>query len=265
MIGHTINSLFTIAFRDLTKLLRDRLRLAASLVLPLTIVGVLGASIGSSSPDAFQFNYVEFLFTGILAQVMFQSTAAGVISLVRDRENDFSRELFVAPVSRYLIIGGKILGESMVSAVQAVGVIVFGLVAGPMLGFEVSLIGIVQAIPAAVMASFLGGAFGILVLGNVSEQRTANQLFPFIIFPQFFIAGIFFPLSTVPPLLGVLARIAPMTYAVDLVRGMYYAGLESQSLVTGHSVLTNVLASIALFVVFLVVGTVLFVRKEKNQ
>jgi hypothetical protein len=37
------------------------------------------------------------------------STAQGVISLIEDRENDFSQEIFVSPISRYAIVFGKIL------------------------------------------------------------------------------------------------------------------------------------------------------------
>ncbi len=37
-------------------------------------------------------------FTGVLAASLFQSAAAGMISIAEDRENDFARELFVTPV-----------------------------------------------------------------------------------------------------------------------------------------------------------------------
>jgi len=39
-------------------------------------------------------NAVTLAFTGVLAASLFQSAAAGMISIVEDRENDFSRELF---------------------------------------------------------------------------------------------------------------------------------------------------------------------------
>jgi predicted TPR repeat methyltransferase len=46
---------------------------------------------------------------------LFQSTAAGMISIAEDRENDFSRTLFVAPVSRLTLVAGKIGGEATVA------------------------------------------------------------------------------------------------------------------------------------------------------
>jgi ABC-2 type transport system permease protein len=51
-------------------------------------------------------------------------------SLIKDRENDFSQEIFVSPISRYSIIIGKIVGESLVAFSQAIVVLLFGLVIG---------------------------------------------------------------------------------------------------------------------------------------
>ena len=110
----TINAILVIALRDLTKLLRDRTRIVASLVFPLVFVGVLGNSLNSNLSTDVGFNFLTFVFIGVIGQNLFQSTASGIISLIEDRQNDFSQEMFIAPVSRYVIIFGKILGESMV-------------------------------------------------------------------------------------------------------------------------------------------------------
>ena len=68
-----------------------------------------------------------FVFTGVLAQTLWQSSALGVISLIEDRENDFSQEIFVSPISRYSIVIGKVLGESLVALPQGVA---FATIAG---------------------------------------------------------------------------------------------------------------------------------------
>src|ERR687887_587013 len=90
-----LSAVLTLAHRDLVKLLRDR---------------------------------THIIFTGALAQTVWQSAALGVISLLMDREQDFSQEIFVSPISRYSIIFGKILGESLVSMPQALGIVVFGFI-----------------------------------------------------------------------------------------------------------------------------------------
>ena len=154
----------------------------------------------------------------MLAQTVWQSAALGVISLIADRDEDFSQEIFVSPISRYSIVVGKIIGESLVALPQAIAILAVGV----LLGVPLSLAMIVALVPVVCVIAVFGGAFGILVLSNLGSQRTANQIFPFIMLPQFFLAGVINPLQNLPWFLDVLSRLAPMRYAVDLLRNVYY-------------------------------------------
>jgi ABC-2 type transport system permease protein len=115
---------------------------------------------------------------------------------------------------------------------------------------------------AMVVIALFGGAFGVIVLANLSSQRAANQIFPFVMLPQFFLAGIFNPIQNLPLPLDILSRLAPMRYAVDLLRDAFYG---SNSDVVLSTATTNLLIIGGLFVVFMVVGTFLFVRAERNR
>src|SRR5512140_2666301 len=123
-------SVVTLAYRDLMKLLRDPARLISTLMFPLLFIVILGGSLQSSFGPRSSFDYLAFIFTGVFAQTMFQSAAMGVVSLIDDRENDFSQEIFISPISRYSIILGKIIGETLVALTQGIGILVFRLVAG---------------------------------------------------------------------------------------------------------------------------------------
>src|SRR4051812_32909033 len=102
-----INAILTIAFRDFLKFTRDRARIASTFIFPFTFIFILGGSMQGIGKAA-GYNYLPYVFTGVLAQTLFQSAALGIISLIDDRENDFSQEIFVSPISRYSIIFGKI-------------------------------------------------------------------------------------------------------------------------------------------------------------
>ncbi len=256
-----INAIFTIALRDLTKLIRDRVRLIMSLVFPVIFIGIFGGTFQANVGNKLGFDPILFVFTGVFAQVLWQSTASGIISLIEDRENDFSQEIFVSPISRYTIIFGKILGETLVAYAQIVGVLLFGILFGVHLSIgQILLLLVIGIIPA-----LYGGAFGTLVLANLGNQRSANQLFPFLIFPQFFLSGIFNPVINLPPILFILSRIAPMTYAVDFIRSVLYLGRPEYSKVVIYNPLIDFTIMAGLFVIFLSVGTYLFVRNERNR
>jgi ABC-2 type transport system permease protein len=257
----TLSALFAIAARDVLKLLRDRTRMVISLVFPFVFVGILGGSLDANLSSTVGYNFLLFVYTGVLAQTMFQSTASGIISLIQDKETDFAQEMFVAPIPRNAIILGKIIGETLVSLIQLGGLMVMGLI----LGVGLSVGDWIRVFPVLFLCCLVGGAFGTLVMANLGDQRKANQIFPFIIFPQFFLSGVFSPIKQLPWYLYYLSRIAPMTYAVDLFRSVYYWGKPEYALVTLHSPLYNLVVVMIYLVVMITVGTWLFVRNERNR
>ncbi|MCH7586774.1 MAG: ABC transporter permease [Chloroflexi bacterium] len=256
-----LSAILAIAQRDFTKLLRDVPRFIGSLLSPFILIGVLGGTIQSIQGDGIEYDYITFVFTGVLAQTLFSSAAAGVISLIEDRENDFSQELFVSPVSRYSIVLGKILGETLVALPQGVATIIFGFI----IGVPISAAQLVALLPVMLVAALLGSAFGLVIMSNLSSARTVNTVIGFIIFPQFFLAGVFAPIGALPPALELASRLAPMRYVVDLARGIFYSGLPDSSAVVVDTPLTNIIVIGVLFILFLTAGTWLFVRSERNR
>ena len=256
-----LGPVLAIAQRDLMKLLRDRPRLVTTLVFPLLLIGVLGGSLQANLGRNLGFNFLAFTFTGVFGQTLFQTTAQGVMSLISDRENDFSQEMFVSPISRYSIIVGKILGESLVALPQAAAIVAFAFI----VGIHATATSFGGLVIAGLLICLLGGAFGVLVLSNLSSQEMAGQIFTFVMLPQFFLAGIFNPIKILPPYLEVFSRIAPMRYAVDLARGFFYAGRPEFSRVVLDPPIVDLAVIAGMFVVFLVIGTALFVRNERNR
>lgn len=255
------NGILAIASRDVTKLVRDRPRLIFTFIFPLIFIGLMGGTLQGNLGRAAGFNFIEFIFAGVLGMTLFQSAAQGLISLIEDRENDFSQEMFVSPVSRYSIILGKIMGETAVSFFQAIPTIAFALLLRvPLSPFRVLLL-----LPAALAACLLGAAFGVALLSLLSTQRAAQQILPFLMFPQFFLAGVFNPVKVLPWYLEVPSLIAPMRYAVDLIRGVVYAGRPEYDKVVLFNPLTNLVIMAVMFTVSVVFGTAIFVRTETNR
>lgn len=267
MIGVTreVNAILTIAYRDLLRFFRDPSRLIGTLILPIIFVGALGGSLQANLGTQIGFNYLTFTFTGIFAQTLFQSTAFGIISLIEDRENDFSQEIFISPISRYSIVFGKIFGESLVAFTQAIAVLAFGIV----IRIPFTPINILGLLFAGVIGCLLGGAFGLILLSGFGSQRAANQILPFLIFPQFFLAGVFTPIQKLPFYLEILSRISPLRYTVDLCRDIYYAGSPEYNKVVLTGPFTGPLGNLViigvLFAIFLFIGTTMFVRSERNR
>jgi ABC-2 type transport system permease protein len=256
-----LNAIFTIALRDITKLFRDKTRILGSLIFPVIFIGVLGTSLEANLGTALGYNFLTFMFVGVLAQTLFQSTAAGLISLVEDRQNDFAQEMFIAPISRYSILIGKIVGETLVSLTQMIGVLVFAFI----IRIPLDIPSLLRLVPFILLAALFGGAFGVFVMAFMKDQRAANQIFPFVIFPQLFLAGVFNPIKNLPLPVFIASRISPMTYAVDLLRSIYYLGKPEYSLTVLHSPVVNILVCLIAGTFFLVIGTYIFVKNERER
>jgi ABC-2 type transport system permease protein len=253
-----LSGVLTLAHRDFIKLLRDRTRIIADFSFPLIFIGILGTTLQAGFGTASGINLMQYVFTGVLAQTIWQSGALGVISLIADREQDFSQEIFVSPISRYSIIFGKILGESLVAMPQGIAIIAFGMI----LGVPFTLGKLVAVIPVLLLIAIYGGAFGVLILSRLDSQRQANQIFPFVMLPQFFLAGVFNPVMNLPLPLEILSKLSPMRYAVDVMRDIFY---PSGSGVTLTDLSTNLAIIGVEFAVFMLIGTAGFVRAERNR
>lgn len=261
-LNTTWNAILTIAGRDVTRYLRTPMRLIFTFILPLILVGGLAGPLQSNFGQAVHYSLIAFSATGLLGMSLFQNTMSGLVSLIKDRTSDFSQELFIAPISRYAIVFGKILGESVVALIQGIVLVILGIT---IFNVPVSPFSLLLVLPVLLVICLFGGSLGVLLTSLFSDQRTANIIMPFIVTPQILLSGVFLPISNLPWYLDLLAKITPMRYAVDLVRGTFYLGRPEYSQVVLLSPLLNLLIIGVLFVLFLSLGTTFFVRSERNR
>jgi ABC-2 type transport system permease protein len=120
-------------------------------------------------------------------------------------------------------------------------------------------------VPVALVSCLLGGSFGLVAMSVINSQQAANQIFNFLLLPQFFLAGVFTPITVLPWYLAVLSRLSPMRYVVDLFRDVLYAGRPEYHRLVLLDPVTNLATMALMFTVFMLAGTALFVRRETNR
>lgn len=256
-----LGELAAIAQRDVLKLLRDRPRLAVSLAFPLFLVAGLGSLLQPTVGLVTGVKAVTLAFTGVLAATLFQSAAAGMISIVADRETDFARVLFVTPVSRATLIAGKVCGECLVALTQAGCVLVFAMA----IGVPVPAWKLLVLVPACAGSCLAGAGFGLVTVALLPSQRTAMDIFQFLIIPQYVLAGVLVPLRGAAAWLHAVSLVMPMRYAVDLMRGAYFAGTPGYHGAVAGNPAIDAIVTCALAVVFLSAGSALFNYRERSR
>jgi ABC-2 type transport system permease protein len=184
-----------------------------------------------------------------------------MISIVEDRETDFSRELFVTPVSRLTLVTGKVAGETLVAFCQGIFIVVFAVA----FGVRMSPGQLAALLAPCLACCLLGGAFGLATIAALPNQRSAMQIFQFLIIPQYVLGGVLVPLRGTASYLNVLAHLMPMRYVVELTRAAFYAGTPGYRQVVSGSPLLDTVVTGTLFVILMIAGAAVFGYRERTR
>ncbi|MGP8018213.1 MAG: ABC transporter permease [Thermoplasmata archaeon] len=257
------NVVLAVAARDVVRLFRDwKNTVTFAVFFPVAFLGILAGTIGQNLGGGLGFDYLQFALLGTAAALLMQFTTMSVTTLVQERESGFTQEIFVSPTSRVSIFLGKILGGGLTGLICLPALFVVAFVIGVPLSF--TLIGIILLL--APVFCLMGGAFGVLLSGIFgTNPKAVDQASILTMFPQMFLSGAIIPIRSSSGVLYVLVRVMPLTYLVDLVRGAFYQGTPTYGQVVLYNPFVDLAISVAVSVVFLVAGMILFVRGERNR
>ncbi len=160
-------------------------------------------------------NTFQFLAPGFIALTAVMGVLSGLgAAISREKEQGTMDGLMVAPVSRYSIVAGKILAQTVRGVIQG-----FMILAISMLLFGVRVYGNIFLMILVMLlgvASFSG--IGIIVTSMAAEQETAQMMMMLLQFPMMFLCGIVFPIEQLPNWLQAVGKLLPLYYAADALR-----------------------------------------------
>jgi ABC-2 type transport system permease protein len=215
------------------------------------------------SPDATQLDSLAPVVVGFFAY-FFVFILTG-ISFLRERVGGTLERLLATPVSRSEIVLGYSLGFGFFATLQVAIVLAFVLgrlgipALGPVPAFAIGLgvqtIGNPLIAYLLVLVLGLGAvSLGIFLSTFARTELQILQFIPIVIVPQGLLGGFFWPIDQLPSLLQPVARLLPVTYAIDGLRQVMIAGAD---LTSGQVLLDlGVLVGIAAFFMVLAAGTI---------
>ena len=164
-------------------------------------------------------------------------------AIVKERERGTLEQLIVTPISRTSLMLGKLVPFVMVGYVQmsvilALGVIFFDI---PVMG-SLSLL---YALALVFIVASLG--VGLLISTVARSQVQAMQLSFFFMLPNILLSGYIFPRAAMPEPAQWVGALLPLTWFLDILRGVLLKGLGMRDLWTQLGVLSA--AAIVLLVV----------------
>jgi ABC-2 type transport system permease protein len=256
-----VNATFAIAWREILRAVKAPSSLAIGILFPVLFIGILGGSIGQNMGAALPYAYLPFMLIGMIANTLYQNTIIGITNLVEERENDFTAELFVAPISRYAVLVGKMIGSGIAGMTSLVGVLLMIVI----MQIPMNLGDLLRVLALAPVLALAGGSLGIIFIGFVHNPKTAAVGMPLLVFPQMFLSGALIPVAASSGILGFLAKIAPMTYSIDLARNIFYLGKPEYATAVLNPLWLDLGVTVALFLVFTIVGTYFFVKADRSK
>jgi ABC-2 type transport system permease protein len=190
------------------------------------------------SPTATQLDSLSPVVVGFFAY-FFVFILTG-ISFLRERIGGTLERLLATPVSRAEIVLGYSLGFGFFATIQVALVLAFVLgrldipALGPVSAFAIGLGVHTTGNPllAYLIVLVLGlGAvsLGIFLSTFARTELQILQFIPIVIVPQGLLGGFFWPIDQLPSLLQPVARILPVTYAIDGLRQVMIAGADLSS------------------------------------
>lgn len=172
------------------------------------------------NPDMKRMN---FMIPGLVAVILqIQTLLLTAFAIVREREQGTLEQLIVTPVRSWELMLGKILPFVVVAFVNVIMTVTVGAV-----WFGVKVAGSVVLL-AILSLIFLLGSLGLGVfISNISKtQMQAMYLASFIMMPTFILAGFLFPRENMPWLAYYAGYLLPVTYFLEIVRGIILKGAE---------------------------------------
>ncbi len=183
--------------------------------------------------------------------VLFTAIFSG-IEIIWDRQFGFLKETLVAPVSRFEIMIGRTVGGATVASLQ--GLIVFAITF--VIGFRpVSGIFILPAFGFIFLIALLFTALGMTIASKLEDMQAFPLIMNFLVMPLFFLSGSLFPIKGLPGPISFIAKINPLAYGVDGLRGTLI-GVSQFGLFNDLSVL------VIITVVLVAIGGYLFSKIE---
>lgn len=220
MNTRNFKGIYVIWLRELKRYWRDKARMMGSIAQPTLFLFILGTGLGYTfkrsgiSFDGVPFK--QFIFPGIVGMSLLFTSTFSAISIIWDREFGFLKEVLVAPISRTSVAIGKALGGSTVAMIQGTILLAFA----PLVGVQLAIIKLPLIWLAMFLIAFSLTSFAVIFGISIRSTEGFQMIMNFMLMPMFLLSGALYRLDTLGGLISYLVRIDPLTYGVDMLRGL---------------------------------------------
>ena len=218
--NRTLRSLFKMTWVEAKLFLREPVGAFFTLIFPLMYLVLFGSISGNQPADIFSgHRTIDAAIPSLTAMVIgLVGLIAISITIATYREKGILRRLRTTPVSPLVILVAQVI---VVFVMTALGMLL--LIAVGMIFYQARFEGNVLSLLAGfVLSSLSFFSLGFILSGILPSARFATILGNVLIYPMVFLSGSFFPLEVFPKAIQKVAAFNPLTYVVNLLRGLWF-------------------------------------------
>jgi lipooligosaccharide transport system permease protein len=189
--------------------------IALNFVEPVLYLAALGLGLGAYVKEINGVPYVNFIAPGIIASsAMFAATyECSYGTYVRMTYQKTFDAILATPVNVNDLIAGEMLWGATKSVLYGTIIMfviaVFGLVASPFL---------MLAIPLLFLSGLIFAEISLIFTAVVPGIDSFNYFYTLFMTPMFLFSGIFFPIESLPAVVGKIAFFTPLYHLVNICR-----------------------------------------------
>lgn len=216
-----LRRIYYIALRNLWQAGKDYGLILESIFFPVGTLVIVKYSFGQMKEGPYTLEAQEIILGLIALQIYFQTYLMGALVLVRERVRGTMERMFTYPIRKVEILGGYLLGFSLLGMLQAVYVLIFSY-------FLFNEMGVVfnshlwLLFPITILLVFTSIGISALVSSFAKSEAQALQFIPLVVIPALLLSGIFYPVELLSPWLQKGAYLIPLTYAIESMRELIF-------------------------------------------
>lgn len=199
--------------RDFRRWLRGRVNVISTLILPATWLVFVGLAL----PIRFTDNYLDFIAPGILVLTMLGASFQGGALLMFDKILGYLPKFLAMPAPRESILFGKIFFITLRGLIQTTVILVIAILLGAHFLDPALLLAIYAVL--FVFGILLSSLMTTVAL-KLEDHDSYAAINAMISMPLFFTSSALMPYDQMPTWLATLARLNPVSYAIDCIRDL---------------------------------------------
>ena len=215
-----LRGLWKLTWVEIKIFLREPLGAIGTIVVPVLVFLVVGRILGRKvpAPELAANSFIKVGLPVLTAIVIVISAVLSLVTIISIyREGGILKRLRATPLRPETILTAHVLVKLILTAATLVLMVLAGKryypvgVHAPLFSFTIALL----------ISTWSILSIGFVIASIVPTARFAQPIGAIIMYPMIGFSGLFAPIAALPPVMQIVARVLPLSYAVALLQGIW--------------------------------------------